>query len=168
MERPEVEGLRWTTPEQWHVTLRFLGMENPERAREALAGSAASLRSLAPVVARAGPATIVLGPVLCLPVDGLDALAAEVARSTAGVGGPAETRSFRGHLTLARSRGRGGPTGSGARGNFGAGSGPACALRGLSGRRLSFSWVVREVALVSSETRREGARYREVASVALG
>ena len=25
LPRPPVAGLRWTEPEQWHVTLRFLG-----------------------------------------------------------------------------------------------------------------------------------------------
>ena len=25
LERPPLPGLRWTTPDQWHVTMRFLG-----------------------------------------------------------------------------------------------------------------------------------------------
>ena len=25
LPRPAVDGVRWTTPDQWHVTIRFLG-----------------------------------------------------------------------------------------------------------------------------------------------
>jgi 2'-5' RNA ligase len=55
LDRPEVRGLRWTTPDQWHVTLRFLGqVEDPEPVVAALAGAAA--RSV-PGTAHRGPAT---------------------------------------------------------------------------------------------------------------
>jgi len=29
LERPTIPGLRWTTPDQWHVTLRFIGDADP-------------------------------------------------------------------------------------------------------------------------------------------
>ena len=43
LARPTVEGVRWTTPEQWHVTLRFLGwvddvLEPSETRRKVVAG----------------------------------------------------------------------------------------------------------------------------------
>jgi len=36
--RPTVAGLRWTGPDQWHVTLRFLGSVDPGEAAAALDG----------------------------------------------------------------------------------------------------------------------------------
>ncbi|HJV08482.1 MAG TPA: 2'-5' RNA ligase family protein, partial [Acidimicrobiales bacterium] len=81
LERPDVAGLRWTRPDQWHVTLRFLGETE-----------------LAPVVAALGhvdapPATATLGPavgrfghrVLHVPVAGLDSVASAVVAATAGL-----------------------------------------------------------------------------------
>ena len=61
MERPAFDNLRWTTPEQWHVTLRFLG-EIPDavsvgRALESVPGALAStLRARPRVVPGAGGA----------------------------------------------------------------------------------------------------------------
>ncbi len=38
LDRPVVDGVRWTTQEQWHVTIRFLGsVESAEAAIAALA-----------------------------------------------------------------------------------------------------------------------------------
>ncbi|HVM01677.1 MAG TPA: 2'-5' RNA ligase family protein, partial [Acidimicrobiales bacterium] len=97
----QARALRWTGPEQWHVTLRFLGDAGLDEAARAFRAVAAP--------ARPGPATAVLGPatgrfgrrVLHLPVAGLDDLAAAVVAATAGVGEPPEDRPFAGHLTLA-------------------------------------------------------------------
>ena len=81
LERPTVDGLRWTTPAQWHVTLRFIGSADPSEVGPLpdVRGRAVSL----------GPATERLGRhVLAVPVQGLDDVVA---------GG-------RPHLTLARSK----------------------------------------------------------------
>jgi 2'-5' RNA ligase len=145
LERPEQRGVRWTTPDQWHVTLRFLGsMEDAEEGKGALA-------RLVPVagpnqpVAVAGPAVARLGPsILCMPVAGLEDIAASVAAATAGVGERPPDRPFRGHITLARAK-RG------------------VDVRALSGQSFSEAWPVAEVTLVASETRPSGARYRAVA-----
>ncbi|MBC8365362.1 MAG: hypothetical protein H8E59_10210, partial [Actinobacteria bacterium] len=51
LPRPEAAGLRWTRPDQWHVTLRFLGEADPDEAAVALGALAA-----APAVGEAGPA----------------------------------------------------------------------------------------------------------------
>ncbi len=56
LDRPAAPGVRWTHPDQWHVTLRFLGEVDPGEASAALAGLNAEA-----VVAAMGPATIVLG-----------------------------------------------------------------------------------------------------------
>jgi 2'-5' RNA ligase len=84
------------------VTLRFLGRASTGAACAALGTVRAQVSE-----ARLGPRPVWLGRgVLCLPVRGLEALAAAVIGATALVGRPPERRPFRGHLTLARRRGR--------------------------------------------------------------
>ena len=102
MERPEVEGLRWTNREQWHITLRFLGEAEPEEVAGSLEGFGGSASTV-----RLGPASKRLGArVLVLPAAGLNELAAEVGTQTASIGQPVGRRDFTGHLTLARTRKR--------------------------------------------------------------
>jgi len=96
------KSLRWTTPERWHITLRFLGNATSEEVMEALEDFTA-----APCTVSLGPATESLGRgVLMLPASGLEDLAKRLIALTAEVGRPPEDRDFRGHLTLARSRER--------------------------------------------------------------
>lgn len=147
LPRPQVDGLRWTGPEQWHVTLRFLGrVDDVEEAARAL-------RS-----ARAGAAQAVLGPatgrfgqrVLHVPVGGLDEAAAAVTAATAGLGEPPEDRPFAAHLTLAR-------VSKGARVD----------LRTLAGRAVEARWPATEVCLMESHLSPRGASYEVVERVAL-
>lgn len=99
LPRPGVPGLRWTRPDQWHATLRFLGSVEEQEARQAFG----RIQAGAPVEVIAGPETGRFGRrVLHVPVDGLEGLAASVVAATAGVGQPVEHRPFSGHLTLAR------------------------------------------------------------------
>jgi len=146
LERPAVEGLRWTTPDQWHVTLRFLGAADPTPVAEALAPVAEGAGTpgggtRSAVVAVAGPAVGHFGrQVLHLPVAGLDDLAAAVAAATTAWG-PGD-HPFRGHLTLARARRR-------ARVDLGP----------WTAALLAVSWEVRELTLVASDTTAGGARY---------
>src|SRR5579862_1557296 len=139
LERPVVEGVRWTTPDQWHVTLRFLG-EMPDGDALSAALSQTSLPRaeavMGPVSKRPSPA------LLWLPVAGLDALAAAVIGATGGLGLPAE-RAFRGHLTLARARARA----------------PRGLLRRLPALELAARWEVGEVTVVRSSTGGAGSRY---------
>lgn len=139
LPRREEPGVRWTTPEQWHVTLRFLGDTDPAAAEDALAGihTGCAEASVGPRVGRLGRG------VLMVPVAGLDALATSVRAATSHVGDPPDPRPFLGHLTLARLRNRG-----------------SC---GLTGARVAASFAVTEVALVSSETHPDGARYTDLA-----
>jgi RNA 2',3'-cyclic 3'-phosphodiesterase len=96
LRRVERQGVRWTTRDQWHVTLRFLGV-----------AAALDEATLAACSAEAGPRVAVLGRNVVVPVAGVEALAAGVIDATRGFGVPAERRRFRGHLTMARvSRGR--------------------------------------------------------------
>ena len=143
--------VRWTRPEAWHVTLRFLGGVAAEDVAR-VAGALGALRSLAPVVAELGPATRRLGrSVLVVPVAGLGEVAAAVDEALAGVGVPPEERPFRGHLTVARARGR------------------ASLPRELAGAPLAGRWVVDEVTLVESTLQgSRGSRYTVLERVPLG
>lgn len=90
LERPEHAAVRWTTREQWHITLRFHG----EVAEDDVAGGVEGLHELGAMTA---PRMVTLGPdtrrvrrsVLVIPVMGLDDL------------------TDRAHLTVARARGNG-------------------------------------------------------------
>jgi RNA 2',3'-cyclic 3'-phosphodiesterase len=150
LERPDLPAVRWTLPEAWHVTLRFLGRV----AFDDVPGVAAALRALramAPVVAEVGPATRRLGrSVLVLPVSGLGGVAAGVDGALASAGVAPEDRPFRGHLTVARARGR------------------ASLPGGLSGTALAGRWVVDEVTLVESTLHgARGSRYEVLERVPL-
>ena len=146
LPRPEQPGVRWTTVEQWHVTLRFLGEADVDAARGALAElEAASCQAvLGPGARRLGPSAFVV------PVGGLDELAAGVERAMEGVGQPSprDPSRFRGHLTLARLKGK------------------ARAVLDVSAV-VSASWWVTSVALVQSHMHPQGARYETLAEVAL-
>jgi RNA 2',3'-cyclic 3'-phosphodiesterase len=143
LDRPEDPAVRYTTRDQWHVTLRFLGSCAVDDALAAFAdidGVATEAR-LGPVVSRLGRSVVVV------PVGGLDALATAVVTATAHVGEPPETRPFSGHLTVARLRGR-----------------PAARIAGQS---VEASFPVREVHLVRSDLQRDGARYVRLATRSL-
>lgn len=138
LARPELPGVRWTRPEQWHVTLRFLGDADPGAVAARLAPAVDGLTAVA---ASMGPACALLGRnVLHVPVAGLDSLAAAVAEATADLGRAPRPGPFHGHLTLARAR-------------------RPLDLRSLVGRPASSAWSVCEVTLVSSVTGRSGSRY---------
>ena len=146
LPRPAREGLRWTTRDQWHVTLRFLGtVDDPEAVVDALEDAA--LGRCAPCEAVLGPRVEALSSrVLSVPVAGLDDVAAAVVEATAGLGRPPEDRPFRGHLTLARvSRGT------------------ARRLAGsVVGRPISARFAVPDVRLVRSHLGPRGARYEDI------
>ena len=93
LPRPSLPGVRWTTPDQWHVTLHFFGPVEP-----ALVPSLVAALPDLDVPVTIGPATARLGrSILVVPVDGLDEVAASLPWPAA--------RPFRGHLTLARAKG---------------------------------------------------------------
>ena len=147
-----MDGLRWTGPEQWHVTLRFLG----EVDGEAVPVARAAFRGISveeSVTAELGPATGRFGRrVLHAPVAGLETLAAATVVATAGVGKAPDTRPFAGHITLARARDRRGVD-----------------LRPLAGVPLAGRWTVGEARLVASELSGSGpARYEVVETLPVG
>lgn len=142
LPRPEITGLRWTTEDQWHVTLRFLGSCHLEEARSAFHDIAAPAAT-----AVMGPTTDRFGSaVLHVPVDGLDAVASATLEATSGVGEAPEDRAFRGHITLARAPRRG----------------PKVDLRPFVGQPVGGEWRAGEITLVSSKTGPTGATYEVV------
>lgn len=146
LDRPSLPGLRWTSPAQWHVTLRFLGeVADVELVRAALAGISAP-----PAIAVLGPVGIFGQLVLHVPVAGLGSLAAEVDRATHDFGRPPEDRRFAGHLTLARAV-----------------KGGNVDLRLFTGAAFAGAWTVEQVDLVESRLSPKGAQYAVVDTVKL-
>ncbi|HUR22235.1 MAG TPA: RNA 2',3'-cyclic phosphodiesterase [Acidimicrobiales bacterium] len=138
LERPVIEGVRWTTRDKWHVTLRFFGPADVETVRSALAGVDA-----APAIARLGPAVGRFGNrILHVPVSGLERVASAVIAATSDIGRPPDDRPFAGHLTLAR-------VAKGARVD----------LRLFAGAAVAGSWDVTDVCLVQSHLSPAGSRY---------
>jgi len=152
LPRPAVDGLRWSSKEQWHVTLRFFG----EIGREDVQAATKALRSVAreveqPVTATGGPSTRFLGPALVIwPVDGLAGAASAVQRATDVIGQPLFERKFLGHITLARGH---------------RGTNLRSSVHLLA--PLDRSWPVTSLTLVQSVLRPEGARYRVLESFLL-
>jgi 2'-5' RNA ligase len=102
------DGLRWTSPESWHVTLQFLGNTSPEQCTCVVACLRALHLPSVPVCLeelgcfdRAGVliATVRLTSELLL-------LQERVVAATQPCGFVPETRPFQPHITLARSKGR--------------------------------------------------------------
>jgi RNA 2',3'-cyclic 3'-phosphodiesterase len=103
------DGLRWSAPQSWHVTLQFLGNTSADRL-QCLGGELRAIVSpLVPVKLeglgffdRAGVffASVLLSPELI-------ALQREVVSATSRCGFVAETRAYQPHITLARKRGQG-------------------------------------------------------------
>jgi len=136
LRRKDQRGVRFVRPENWHVTLRFLGDCRADDVAAALDGVA-----LAPTRATLGPAVDVLdGRVLVVPVDGLDAIAAAVIERTRDVGDPPPKRRFLGHLTIARVK-------------------PRVAMPTTLGASVHAEFDVDEIALVHSRLDPAGARY---------
>lgn len=141
LPRKDQRGIRFVVPENWHVTLRFLGDADIDQVTAAL--DAATLPA---ATARLGAGVDVLfDRLLAVPVQGVDHLAAAVEDATAGLGTEPPGRRFVGHLTVARAK-------RGAR------------LPGVVGALVQAEWPVEEIALVQSQLRPDGARYDTVAT----
>lgn len=144
LPRPTVAGLRWTTPDQWHVTLRFLGsVDDPAPLLDRLAATPVPL----PAEVRLGPAVARFGQrVLHVEAAGVEPLAAAIAAATADIGRPPPPGPFVGHLTLARVANR-----------------ARVDLRPLCGTPVAAIWTASRYTLEISDLRPDGARYRALA-----
>lgn len=138
------DGLRWTAPESWHITLQFLGSCSEAQSTCVAERLRTVTWSAVPVeleglgfFERAGVfwAGVRVSPQLA-------GLQRRVVTATGGCGFAAEEREYRPHITLARDKG---------------------GLRGLQARvgaAPAFpSFVAREFCLYESFTAPEGARY---------
>lgn len=147
LERPDEPGVRWVSPAQWHITLRFWPAAEPAAVIDAIDTGIEAARDtgafrpahavIGPVVSRFGYGAIVL------PVSGLDDLAAAVIAATDAIPPVVEPRVFAGQLTLGRIRRR-----------------AAC---GLAGRPFRAEMDVTSIVLVRSELHPEGARHTQLA-----
>ena len=144
LHREDQRGVRFVHPENWHITLRFLGDVEPGHVMAVLDGT-----SFAPAVAHLGPAVDVIAErTLVVPVRGLDNLAAAVAERTHHLGEPPRKR-FVGHLTIARVKSR-------------------MPMPRALGARVSAEFDVEEIALVRSRLDPQGSRYESVETWSVG
>jgi RNA 2',3'-cyclic 3'-phosphodiesterase len=160
---PGASAVRWTRPEQIHLTLRFLGGVEVDRIPEAC-------RLLDQVCRGHRPFGLRLQGTGCFPsgglprvvwvgidgaVDALRNLQASVAGALAGLGDHREDKLFHPHLTIGRVR-RGGRE-----------------VRNLQAAAQDLStqdvveWPVDRVMLLRSELRQDGAHYSRLATVSL-
>lgn len=139
LDRPDAPGVRWIPEVNRHVTLRFLGEADPATAIELLSAARlpAATAVLGPAVERLGRRQIVV------PVTGIDELAAAVRSATVAIGND-DPRPFRGHLTIARTRGD--------------------ETSGVLGVPIVAGFRVGEITLVNSDLQPAGAVYTTLAT----
>jgi 2'-5' RNA ligase len=147
--RQAEDGLRWSSPEAWHITLQFLGATEQDcyecllaRLREIHRPPLVLHLGVPDVFERAGVFHIGV-----LPSQELTALERHVVAATALCGIAPEDRPYRPHITLARSKGRDGRHGL-----------HALAARKHSPYRLP-SFTADEFLLYQSIPTRDGSRY---------
>jgi 2'-5' RNA ligase len=151
-------GFRWTRRDQWHVTIQYFGrVDDSDALIGALAGSLVTVAA-APVQLRGAGAfpserrasVYWLGVADPAP---LAAVHAAVMRAAGTFVRPRDRIVYVPHLTLARL------------------SSPKKLTEDVEAlRNLTFGppWTAEELTLFESETRRDGAVYREVARLPLG
>ena len=138
LHRKDQKGVRFVRPENWHITLRFLGDADPDDVIEAMRGV-----ELAPARAHIGPGVDVMNErALVVPVSGVDDLATIVVGRTSHIGEPPRKR-FIGHLTLARVKSN-------------------VAMPRALGTLFSAEFDVDEIALVQSRLDPDGAQYETI------
>ena len=152
------DGLRWSSPEQWHITLRFCGDVSGDQAQRLEEEFRKIERMPVPmrmdsfgVFATKG---ILFADVFC--TEELQALHVAIEKCVLPCGIPAESRPFRPHITLARSKNRTGDA----------------SLRRLSSPSLpafgpEIRWIAEEIWLYESELLPDGAAYRTLARIPL-
>lgn len=157
----KTEEVRWTQPEQMHVTLRFLG-DVPNEKLPALENA------LGAAVVGSSPIKLSLEAFGCFPsarnpnvfwaglggaVDALQQLQARVEAHTNGFTSHEEQRDFHPHLTIGRVKRRGAES------------------RRLADELTKFrcasfgAWTVREIVLMRSKLSPEGAIHTKLAIV---
>lgn len=165
---PDVEGIRWEPVGLEHVTLRYVGTADPADVASAL-----RRHPLQAATAHLGPAVELLGAsVVCVPVGGLDGLAAAVIAATGHLGDPVPERDFVGHVTLGRLGLQRHAPSAVTRGDAhparppGLGQPSGARPDGVVGHGIQCSFAVRSVALVRSHPGRPGGTGRRYETLA--
>jgi 2'-5' RNA ligase len=101
------DGLRWSSPESWHITLKFLGNTSPEQY-DCLVTRFGKLQSPRIPIRLRGLGFFDRAGIFFAGVSGpteLLLLQQRVTSATAHCGFGAEARTFQPHITLARAKG---------------------------------------------------------------
>ncbi len=160
--RDKASGVRWSRPENLHLTIRFLGELDAE-AEDDLSTGLDVVAGAAPCISirfeRFGAFPSPDRPrVIWLGVEAtseLRLLRDRVLEQLAGVGVPPDTGPFRPHVTLGRIKGRGAEIGRDL-------------IAGTARPDLSTDVCVRTVDLVRSHLTQAGPRYEIVHRAVLG
>ena len=102
------DGLRWSSPESWHITLQFLGNADPEQY-ECIASRLHSLRYSPIAITFDGLGFFGAGNVLIAGVRTTPALLElrqHVTKATGPCGFISDSRAYHPHVTLARGKGK--------------------------------------------------------------
>ena len=159
--RSNSDGLRWSAPESWHITLQFLGATTAEQF-ECLKAQLGQVSS-APVSIEMGePGFFDRSGVFFVDVIVSPALAAlqqQIVASTSHCGFIAETQPYHPHITLAREKSNRETREKGNK-SARAGSGGLRALQAKIGKpsRIS-SFTAREFLIYESHLSSDGSRY---------
>jgi 2'-5' RNA ligase len=146
LDRPELPGVRWSTPEQWMVKVRPLGHVDERVAPLLRDVLEAELDGAPAVPCRLGPATRRLGGQwLGVPVHGLDDLAAVVFEVTEELVPVTHPQPFQADVVLARGQ----------------------VPKELAGRPVSASWTARSVSLVADRSSPQAIRYEDLTVIPL-
>lgn len=136
LPRKDRLGIRWVKPENWHITLRFMGEADPDEVADRLDGMSFDVMKV-----RFGPGIDVLQErAIILPAHGLDRVVAAVAKATSDIGSDPPRKRFSGHMTLARMK-------------------QPPSIPDVIGARFVAVQFVTEIALVASKLRPDGAVY---------
>jgi 2'-5' RNA ligase len=147
--RSNGDGLRWSATESWHITLQFLGNTGQEQY-ECTVARLGELRSTAVPIQLEGLGFFERAGVFFAGVGltpELLSLQQRVTAATGLCGFIPETRPYHPHVTLARTKGKGGSRGMQE-------------LKGKIHRQRAFTrFVAEEFVLYESVTRPSGALY---------
>src|ERR1700761_3250709 len=147
--RAKEDGLRWSTPDQWHVTLVFLG-EVDDGTRAQLVRELEKVRQPGLTLRMERLGVFERAGILHAEVEvspGLLRLYESVAAAVRRVGVEVEERPYRAHITLARSRNKDGRKTIERLG------------RAAEKQRLEGRWRAAEFLLYESQLSPGGSRY---------
>lgn len=158
--RKSAPRVRWVSPENLHITLKFLGNVDADRLSDVEAAVREAVKGLKPFRLEfrgAGAFPNQKKPrVIWIGIEGEVSLLSEAAervdKALVDIGFEAEDRPFRGHVTIGRCR------------DIRDGAGVSDALRDVGALELG-SMNVDRVIVMKSDLRPEGPIYSEIAEI---